>query len=146
MSKSSRDQGSQGPRKEGNDQPDSGPKRRGMHPEDEELITKPLSRQDEMMHVAIAAFLGLFVVSMALAQSRQVTELIPEPQFVPRVTTDFTVGSSRRGAGHTRGISAGTETKAAGPTCSTPSSGTRLVRPVRIVERRSFDEERQLRD
>ena len=67
MSKSSSDQGSRGPRREGSDkpsdQPSSGPERRGIHPEDEELISKPVSRQDEMMRVAIAGFLGLFVVT-----------------------------------------------------------------------------------
>lgn len=83
MSKSSRDQGSRGPRREGSDQPNSGPERRGMRPEDEELISKPVSRQDEMMRVAIAGFLGLFVVSMALAQSRMTPEPIPEPPFTP---------------------------------------------------------------
>ena len=83
MSMSSNDPGSRGSRREGKDRSDSGPERRGMHPEDEKLISKPLSGQDEMMRVAIAGFLGLFVVSMALAQSRQSPEPIPEPQFTP---------------------------------------------------------------
>ena len=54
-----------------------------MNPEDEELISRPVSRQDEMMRVAIAGFLGLFVVSMALAQSRVTPDPMPEPQFTP---------------------------------------------------------------
>lgn len=80
---SNHDQGPRGPRQEGADQTHSGPQRRGMPPEDEKLISKPVSRQDEMMRVAIAGFLGLFVVSMALAQSRHSPEPIPEPHITP---------------------------------------------------------------
>ena len=83
MSMSNHDQGPQGPRQKGEDQTHSEPERRGMHPEDEKLISKPVSRQDEMMRVAIAGFLGLFLVTMAFAQSRQSPEPIPEPQIMP---------------------------------------------------------------
>ena len=88
MSMSSHDQRPRGPRQKGEDedQTHSGPERRGMHPEDEKLISKPVSRQDEMMRVAIAGFLGLFLVTMALAQSRHSPEPIPEPQIMPAVT------------------------------------------------------------
>ena len=175
MSKSSRDQGSRGPRKEGNDKPDFGPERRGMHPEDEELITKPLSRQDEMMRVAIAGFLGLFVVSMALAQSRQVPEAIPEPQFVPMapalppaplpeiVELPPPPPASVRASGDNRLY--GRVVTARGREyegylrwdrnegswadlldAKKRISSRQVVRPVRIVERRSFDEERRDRD
>jgi len=83
MSMSSDDQGPRGARREGKDQPSSGPEQRGMHPEDDKLVSKPLSRQDEMMRVAIAGFLGLFLVTMALAQSSSAPEAIPEPHIIP---------------------------------------------------------------
>ncbi len=152
MSKSSHDKGSRGSRREGKDQSDSGPERRGMHPEDEKLISKPVSRQDEMMRVAIAGFLGLFVVSMALAQSRQTPEPIPEPQFTPvapalpplpeivellpppPVAPMRASGDNRlygrvvtRGAASMKGTSAGTGTRAVGPIFSTRRRGCRLA-------------------
>jgi len=54
-----------------------------MQPEDEELISTPVSRQDEMMRVAIPGFLRLFVVIMALAESCVTPDPIPEPQITP---------------------------------------------------------------
>ncbi len=65
--------------------PHEHPRRGGMDPEDEELIAKPVSRQDQMMRAAIAGFLGLFAVTVALAQSRQEVPVAPdlEPEPVP---------------------------------------------------------------
>ena len=89
MSMSSHDQGPRGPNQKGDDRTEPGRERKGMHTEDDRLVAKPVSRQDEMMRVAIAGFLGLFVVSMALAQSRPSPEPVPEPQLAPAALAEF---------------------------------------------------------
>ena len=54
-------------------------RRRGLDPEDETLLGKPVSRHDQMTQVAIAGFLGLLLVTFALAQSTYDVPVAPDP-------------------------------------------------------------------
>ena len=65
-----------------------------MQPEDEELISTPVSRQDEMMRVAIPGFLGLFVVIMALAESCVTPDPIPDRRSDADLTAWSRCGSN----------------------------------------------------
>ena len=78
MSMPSEDQDRKTPPGEDSSRSDQG-RRRGLDPEDETLLGKPVSRHDQMTQVAIAGFLGLLLVTFALAQSTYDVPVAPDP-------------------------------------------------------------------